>query len=521
MENRENQGSYAQTERQWVCPDCETVNTGDSCAICGCPRPQKKPEGEAQETAVEQGSYQETVREWICPDCETNNTGKTCTVCGCPRPEPEGEKDSGEPENTSSIPPFSEPQAELNASAAGSSRLNQRFPKKAVIAAVAAVVIVVSALAGIALGFPNHRYRNACRLLESGQYEQAYQAFSAISDYRDSSALRNQTVVQWADHLEKNGEYDKAVNTLAYLPADEQSTQMKKQLCVQWAQELRAAGKYTLALKALEPVSEMDGIPSMITEIRYSKGKWLLNDENNYGDAYQEFTALGNYQHSEQYASQAADKWIQRTLDNPDVTQASLIKKTVKLSSDQAKKLYQELYTRDLYTYDSSDGSSASYYADDLPVRIMLLETLPAGFYPNRARLSTLFEELDEEQPGLFVQEHRDLLETLWDMPVVQNIVRHDLCIDEWLLGTWRTGNNSYYIKFTQSDSGGYNTSYNVPWVAEPAGTTYYYINNLTFSWADKDNNILADVYRFKLLEPNKIEVYAFKNKKTYTMTRK
>ena len=49
MENNDNQGSYLQSEPQWICPDCETVNSGDNCTVCGCPRPQKKRDYGAQE----------------------------------------------------------------------------------------------------------------------------------------------------------------------------------------------------------------------------------------------------------------------------------------------------------------------------------------------------------------------------------------------------------------------------------------------------------------------------------------
>ena len=157
----------------------------------------------------------------------------------------------------------------------------------------------------------------------------------------------------------------------------------------------------------------------------------------------------------------------------------------------------------------------------DLSVRRILLEMLPAGSYPNKAKLNTLFTSLDVEWPGEFVRDHKELLEELWYMPVVQNIVRNDQCIDEWLLGTWRTQNNSHYFILTQADSGGYTTSYNVPWVSKPAGTKYYEIRNLTYVHTDEDSNVLAEVYRFKLLEPDKIEVYAFKNQKTYTLVRK
>ena len=154
----------------------------------------------------------------------------------------------------------------------------------------------------------------------------------------------------------------------------------------------------------------------------------------------------------------------------------------------------------------------------DLSVRRILLEMLPAGSYPNKAKLNTLFTSLNVSWPSNeFVRDHRDILKDLWYMPVVQNIVRHDGCIYEWLVGTWRTENGSHYFKLNQA----YYSNYNIPWVSEPAGTKYYSFRNLTYVWTDEDDNILAEVYRIKLLEPDKIEVYAFKNQKTYTLVRK
>ena len=35
------QGSFAE-ERQWICPNCETVNTDHICAVCGKARPSQK-----------------------------------------------------------------------------------------------------------------------------------------------------------------------------------------------------------------------------------------------------------------------------------------------------------------------------------------------------------------------------------------------------------------------------------------------------------------------------------------------
>lgn len=454
MENKENQGCFAQAEQQWICPDCETVNTGDNCTICGCPRPRKKQEDSAQKTATEQGRYQEAVQEWICPDCETRNTGAICAACGRPRPEPKGTK--------------------------------KRVSKKAVIAAVAAVVILISTLVGITVWLPHHRYQNAHKLLESGQYEQAYQAFSAIGDYRDSSFFRTNAILKWAAELNEGGNYEKALEVLELLPADVPVVSVKR-------------------------------------EIQYNYAS-LLKRTCDYKEAYLLFDELGDYRNARYYTNRTVLDWCEELIDKPNIGNARIFEKTVKLTDEQGKQVYKLLCGKNIYTYEplTSDGiASWSLNANDFAARSVLLDMLPADKYEHIAELKTLFSEFDEDNPVVFLREHRDILVTLWDAPVVQNIVRNDLCIDEWLLGTWRTQNNSYYFKLTQTDVDKYYSSYNVPWVSKPAGTKYYEIRNLTYVHTDEDSNVLAEVYRFKLLEPDKIEVYAFKNQKTYTLVRK
>lgn len=100
---------------------------------------------------------------WICLDCETRNTGSACVVCGCACPVQATGKEKG-------------------------------FPKMAVTAAAAGLVLLTLAAAGISR-LTWWDYRNARALLEDGQYDQAYQAFSAIEGYRDSGELRNQTTL--------------------------------------------------------------------------------------------------------------------------------------------------------------------------------------------------------------------------------------------------------------------------------------------------------------------------------------
>lgn len=466
MEGNDNQGTYQQSEPQWVCPDCETVNSGDNCTVCGCPRPQKKREdsvqetaaeqGCCQETATEQGRYQETVPEWICPDCETRNTGAVCAACGRPRPEPKGTK--------------------------------KRVSKIAVIAAVAAVVILISTLVGITVWLPYHRYQNAHKLLESEQYEQAYQAFSAIEDYRDSSFFRTNAILKWAAELNETGNYEKALEVLELLPADVPVASLKR-------------------------------------EIQYNYA-FLLKRSSDFKAAYLLFDELGDYHSARFYKNRTVLDWCEDLIDRPNIGNARTFEKTVKLTDEQGKQVYKLLCGKNIYTYEplTSDGMvSWSLNANDFAVRSILLDMLPEDKFEHIAELKTLFKEFDEDDPVVFLREHRDILDTLFDMPVVKNIVSNYYCLNEWLLGTWRTENWKYSLKFERdkNDPDAISSTIDLPWVSKPAGTAYWDIKNLTYVWTDADDNILAKVYRFKLLEPDKIEVYAFKDQKTYTMIRK
>lgn len=378
MDHKKDQGYLAQMEQKWVCQDCETLNTGDCCAVCGCPRPAEKQKPEPPQTLEGQGGYEETLPEWICPDCETRNTGKICTVCGYSRPEKDTSKKIA-------------------------------FPRKALIAITACVMLLAVAAAGISR-LTYWDYRNACGLLENGQYQQAYQAFSD----------------------------------------------------------------------------------------------------------------LGTYRNAEQYASDAALQWIRQTLDASDLPGARQIRDTVSLNPEQSQIVYQWLCDKDVYTYTNDQGYELfTSNSSDFRVRSLLMETLAPDSCRNMKELKQLFSECNIYNPKEFVLAHRDILETLWYVPVVRNIVRNHLCITEWLHGSWMTEDHGYYLRFWAGSDNTTKSDFTLPWLEKPLRTEYFTIRNMTYSWTDKDEVVLLDVFRFTLLEPDKIEVYAFKDQNTYTMVRK
>ncbi len=80
------------------------------------------------------------------------------------------------------------------------------------------------------------------------------------------------------------------------------------------------------------------------------------------------------------------------------------------------------------------------------------------------------------------------ILEELWYMPVVQNIVRNDLCVTEWLLGTWQAEKGGYHLNFYRTNSDEISCQYSLPWIS-PEGTSYYGCQNLMLQVSEEENN--------------------------------
>lgn len=486
MDNIESQVSYAQAEQQWVCPECETINTGDSCKVCGCSRPQEKPA--EKPVSNQQGNYTEDVSEWICPECETCNTGVVCAVCGHSRP---------------------------------NQKPTRKVPsKKIIIAAVVCAAILIGIL------FPFARYLIACSLLESGQYQQAYQAFSEMGEYLNSTSKSNQALCEWAKHLADDGRYEVAFEMYVQLPDGSPEKEKLTEECLNWARELNRSGEYVLSLKILDALPDSKVVSLLKRDVHYCYGLSLFKNERNYQEAYLHLKSVGTYSNAKKYIDELVSAWCKNLINSPVIINAKGFSNTVILTGKQQRELYLLLRKKPVYTYEPTapyGTVSLSTNAHDFAVRKILLEMLPDNKYEDKEALEQLFTLFLTDHPEVFVRKHRDILDTLWDAPVVQNIIMNDSCFDDWLLGTWRTENKRYTLEFgaDESDPDVIYSTIDLPWVSKPAGTAYWSINDMTFVWTDEEDHILAEVYRFKLLAPDKMEVYAFKDQKTYTMIRK
>ena len=92
--------------------------------------------------------------------------------------------------------------------------------------------------------------------------------------------------------------------------------------------------------------------------------------------------------------------------------------------------------------------------------------------------------------------------------------------ITEFLIGEWTTS-DGMYITFYENDESSTSCQYNLPWVAQPAGTQYFDIRDLTYVFIDGEHNELAKVFRFDITGVNTMNVFCYKDNGTYKVTRK
>ena len=148
-----------------------------------------------------------------------------------------------------------------------------------------------------------------------------------------------------------------------------------------------------------------------------------------------------------------------------------------------------------------------------------MLKMLPST-YQNTSTLLKLFNILGANSGNYneLFRNNKTLMRQCWSFEFIQDIAKSDNAIAKFLEGYW-TG-SGYYLQFYENEDGGTSCRYNLPWVSQPYGTKYYDIEGLIFYWEDANDNKLAKVYRFEIVDFDTIRVYCYKDGRTYTLTR-
>lgn len=281
--------------------------------------------------------------------------------------------------------------------------------------------------------------------------------------------------------------------------------QLKQEVQILWGRTLLAENRYDEVLVKLELVSGTDA-QEVKNEATYQLAM-LEWEEEKYSAAYKKWKSLGQYRDSEEKLSEMILQWVDLIIESGKLTEAVRLETLgYDLTEAEAQLIYDRIAGLEWTVEDS------------LVVPVKLLEMVQ-NMVPEARALCELLSEYDYAAD--FIYENRDEIRMLWDVPIVQSMVKDDFLITHWLMGKWKIRDGKF-IEFYQSkkDPNVIISKFSLPRVKPPAGTKYFNIKNMEFVFTNAEDEVLAPVYTFEMLGPDEMDVYCYQNQKTYSTQR-
>jgi uncharacterized OB-fold protein len=255
-----------------------------------------------------------------------------------------------------------------------------------------------------------------------------------------------------------------------------------------------------------------------IPEIKYQQAN-DYQESGNYLTAYNMFVELGDYKKSEDEVTATIMLWVADALGSEIEGEVDSFCNNVTLNSDHYSLVYS---TTVLYINNHTNSEYWFNYGATTTTEnvIKILNMLPIS-HEDTATYLELFNALDaaSNYEDIFT-EHSSTLKKCWSLDFVKDMAEQDDAILYFLKDRWTTWSGDYYLEFYKNDNGTISSSFNLPWVAKPAGTKYYDIEDMIYYWDSSNGKHLAKVYQFEIEDYDTLKVFCYKNNRTYTVYR-
>lgn len=326
-------------------------------------------------------------------------------------------------------------------------------------------------------------YINAWKLLNAGEYDEAVTAFNNSRDYYDgASEMALETMYRQAVYFADNNRFDEAI-----------------ELC--------------------EVLVNMDyrDVDKLTDEILMRKGMYLLYEESDYRRAANLFDDLRKkdvLKASQMYV-ETHIMWAEDCMERKEYMTAYAT--LLKIDNNGEAQELLGLLTEILYEEGVTLYRSGNY--ETAVARFRRIE----GFKDSRGYLALIASKSyryhieiyshigDSSSRNIVI----DLLNYIYLEDANQALFSRQDLAKQYLMGEWRTADESYY--FEMDDEG--SISYNLP---HTEYGDYYRIENgvcLKFRENERDNT--RAIFEFVAIDKNTIDVYCYKNNRTYTLYRR
>ena len=318
-------------------------------------------------------------------------------------------------------------------------------------------------------------YQKATALLSQGKYGEARLIYTGLEEYADAKMLEKECYYQEANLLLDQKEYVAAMTRFQllgdYCDSKDKAQYAHVESDYQRANHLFANGQYDQAKKLYASLGKYADAPQKLVEcnyniaMKYYSSYTRKEDEHAIKEAMMLFASLGSFKDASSYLQKCQTVFYEKAI--------SQIKR--------------------------DPGLALTYFA-------LVIDYKDSRQY--FSAVGALQMSTDQEQ--------YDALIKLWDFPYA-----HDLLVNDYVMffltGTWRNGDDYFTITYEDS-SHTFTCLSNIPRDKAKYG---YFMDAVYYSGDTPDLHDRAKKqYAFTFIDQNNMEIYCFKNSRTYSLVR-
>lgn len=267
-------------------------------------------------------------------------------------------------------------------------------------------------------------------------------------------------------------------------------------------------------------------------EVKYNDAIELMND-GKYTEAIYAFEGLNGYKDSEKKLVECENAFLvkmQSLVDGGDY--AKFVLNTRYLSERYFSHLASGLHFSpaqqgEFYQYILNDYNITSIpsFCNEVSKNKKYFELISS--YSDAQNIMTLYgifersHEYNYDYIKLFKTNMKDIV-LLWNTEFIRTFFTSDDIIAYYMNGEWREfGNQENYLMFYHKSGTSANlTTCNYSLPCPEVEFAYWDMQNLELVFLDNKRNVVAKAYKIEFIDANTINVYAYQNAKTYTLTR-
>ncbi len=326
-------------------------------------------------------------------------------------------------------------------------------------------------------------YISAGLYLQKGYFQEAKEKFLALGDYRGAANMAQECDYQYAQMLLDRQELEHAKAAFTALGGYSDAASMV----------LECDYRRGLAFLKAKQFNEAKAVFDKLAQANYrDSGKMTLEVEYQHAkDIYERFVNASSYEKKMQPIQIALMSFSQLS----DYSN----------SAQMLEKAKSEIYSEAQHIFQAGlhNDFQDLYY-------VWYFVSMIEDYRDSRLYIDVCDAMMSDES---WEDQYLSLME-MWNFTPARQVILSDWYLKLFMKGTWK--GDGCYIKIRQSSDGTFPSTTDFPWKFT---TGYYQIQDLIW-YSGKRTDTMSKEFSIRVITPYRIEIYSYKNGKTYTLER-